>query len=46
MQPIANFLLRGVGISPAFEGQSIPAMVYMIFQAMFACLTPGKLKRL
>lgn len=38
----AHFLLRGVGVAPAFEGQTIPAMVYMIFQAMFACLTPGK----
>ncbi|KAI8143364.1 ammonium transporter AmtB-like domain-containing protein [Fennellomyces sp. T-0311] len=36
-----NFLMRGVGIKPAFEGQTIPAMVYMIFQAMFACLTPA-----
>ena len=33
--------MRGVGIKPAFEGQTIPAMVYMIFQAMFACLTPA-----
>ncbi|KAI7884909.1 ammonium transporter [Lichtheimia hyalospora FSU 10163] len=36
-----HFLLRGVGVAPAFEGQTIPAMVYMIFQAMFACLTPA-----
>ncbi|KAI9315280.1 ammonium transporter AmtB-like domain-containing protein [Dichotomocladium elegans] len=36
-----HFLLRGVGLAPAFEGQSIPAMVFMVFQAMFACLTPA-----
>ncbi|KAG2221497.1 hypothetical protein INT45_008822 [Circinella minor] len=36
-----NFLMRGVGIAPAFEGQTIPAMVYMLFQGMFACLTPA-----
>lgn len=37
----ANFLLRGVGMKPALEGQTIPATAYMIFQAMFAALTPG-----
>ncbi|KAI9489082.1 ammonium transporter AmtB-like domain-containing protein [Zychaea mexicana] len=36
-----NFLMRGVGVKPAFEGQTIPAMVFMIFQSMFACLTPA-----
>lgn len=34
--------MRGVGMAPAFEGQTIPATVFMIFQAMFACITPGK----
>jgi ammonia channel protein AmtB len=37
----ANFLLRGVGMKPALEGQTIPATAYMIFQAMFAALTPA-----
>lgn len=37
----ANFLLRGVGTKPALEGQTVPALAYMIFQAMFAALTPG-----
>ncbi|KAI8080672.1 ammonium transporter AmtB-like domain-containing protein [Gilbertella persicaria] len=37
----AHFLLRGVGIQPAAEGQSIPASAFMIFQAMFAAITPA-----
>ncbi|KAG1452648.1 hypothetical protein G6F56_007761 [Rhizopus delemar] len=37
----ANFLLRGVGTKPALEGQTVPALAYMIFQAMFAALTPA-----
>jgi ammonia channel protein AmtB len=28
-------------MKPALEGQTIPATAYMIFQAMFAALTPG-----
>ncbi|KAI8975768.1 ammonium transporter AmtB-like domain-containing protein [Mycotypha africana] len=38
---IAHFLLRGVGSKPAFDGQTIPASAFMIFQAMFACITPA-----
>lgn len=38
----ANFLLRGVGLEPAMEGQTIPASAFMIFQVMFAAITPGK----
>lgn len=34
-------MLRGVGLQPAMEGQTIPASAFMIFQAMFACLTPA-----
>ncbi|KAG2215340.1 hypothetical protein INT46_011710 [Mucor plumbeus] len=37
----AHFLLRGVGMEPAVEGQTIPASAFMIFQAMFAALTPA-----
>jgi ammonia channel protein AmtB len=37
----ANFLLRGVGMEPAMDGQTIPASAFMIFQAMFAAITPG-----
>lgn len=29
-------------MEPAVEGQTIPASAFMIFQAMFAALTPGK----
>ncbi|OBZ88070.1 Ammonium transporter 1 [Choanephora cucurbitarum] len=36
-----HFLLRGVGTKPAFEGQTIPASAFMIFQAMFAAITPA-----
>ncbi|KAI9319918.1 ammonium transporter AmtB-like domain-containing protein, partial [Dichotomocladium elegans] len=36
-----HFLLRGVGFAPEYEHHTIPAMVFMIFQAMFACLTPA-----
>lgn len=39
---LAHFLLRGVGMEPAVEGQTIPASAFMIFQAMFAAITPGK----
>jgi Amt family ammonium transporter len=38
---LANFLLRGVGLKPALPTHTIPASAFMIFQAMFACLTPG-----
>lgn len=41
MYVIAHFLLRGVGMKPAFPGQTIPASAFMIFQAMFAAITPG-----
>ncbi|KAI8885211.1 ammonium transporter [Backusella circina FSU 941] len=37
----ANFLLRGVGLKPALPTHTIPASAFMIFQAMFACLTPA-----
>ncbi|KAI8350169.1 ammonium transporter AmtB-like domain-containing protein [Blakeslea trispora] len=37
----AHFLLRGVGTKPAIEGQTIPASAFMIFQAMFAAITPA-----
>ncbi|EPB90792.1 hypothetical protein HMPREF1544_02370 [Mucor circinelloides 1006PhL] len=37
----AHFLLRGVGMEPAVEGQTIPASAFMIFQAMFAAITPA-----
>jgi len=40
---LAHFLLRGVGIEPAAEGQTIPASAFMIFQTMFAAVTPGKM---
>jgi Amt family ammonium transporter len=29
-------------MKPAMEGQTIPASAFMIFQAMFAAITPGK----
>lgn len=28
-------------MKPAFPGQTIPASAFMIFQAMFAAITPG-----
>lgn len=37
----AHFLLRGVGMKPALPGQTIPASAFMIFQAMFAAITPA-----
>ncbi|CAO3677370.1 unnamed protein product [Umbelopsis ramanniana] len=37
----AHFLLRGVGIAPHVTAQTIPAGCFMIFQMMFACLTPA-----
>ncbi|KAL0095423.1 ammonium transporter AmtB-like domain-containing protein [Phycomyces blakesleeanus] len=36
-----HFLLRSVGVQPHLESQTIPQSVFMIFQAMFACITPG-----
>ncbi|KAI9361343.1 ammonium transporter AmtB-like domain-containing protein [Pilaira anomala] len=36
----AHFLLRGVGMEP-IPGQTIPASAFMIFQAMFAAITPA-----
>ncbi|KAI8881161.1 ammonium transporter [Backusella circina FSU 941] len=36
-----HFLLRGVGRAPQYEGQTIPAFAFMIFQCMFAAITPG-----
>ncbi|KAG2212249.1 hypothetical protein INT47_001608 [Mucor saturninus] len=35
-----HFLLRGVGMKP-IPGQTIPASAFMIFQNMFAALTPA-----
>lgn len=32
-------------MEPAVEGQTIPASAFMIFQAMFAAITPGKKKK-
>jgi hypothetical protein len=32
-------------MKPAMEGQTIPASAFMIFQAMFAAITPGKLQK-
>ncbi|KAI8390946.1 ammonium transporter AmtB-like domain-containing protein [Radiomyces spectabilis] len=36
-----HFLLRGVGQAPQLPSQTVPASVFMIFQAMFACITPA-----
>ncbi|CEG68897.1 hypothetical protein RMATCC62417_05065 [Rhizopus microsporus] len=36
-----HFLLRGVGMRPALPEQTIPASTFMIFQAMFAAITPA-----
>ncbi|KAI9027330.1 ammonium transporter AmtB-like domain-containing protein [Phycomyces nitens] len=36
-----HFLLRGVGELPQIASHTIPASAFMIFQAMFACLTPA-----
>ncbi|KAI7872996.1 ammonium transporter AmtB-like domain-containing protein [Spinellus fusiger] len=38
---VSHFLLRDVGQKPQFETHTIPASVFMIFQAMFACITPA-----
>ncbi|KAG1220428.1 hypothetical protein G6F68_021201 [Rhizopus microsporus] len=38
----AHFLLRGVGMKPALPEQTVPASTFMIFQVMFAALTPGQ----
>lgn len=32
-------------MKPALPGQTIPASAFMIFQAMFAAITPGILSR-
>ena len=40
---LAHFLLRGVGMKPALPDQTIPASAFMIFQAMFAAITPGRI---
>ncbi|KAI8884242.1 ammonium transporter [Backusella circina FSU 941] len=37
----AHFLLRGVGTKPASPQQTIPASAFMIFQCMFAAVTPA-----
>ncbi|KAI9250021.1 ammonium transporter AmtB-like domain-containing protein [Sporodiniella umbellata] len=37
----ANFLLKDVGMKPALDGQTIPGLAFMIFQAMFAAITPA-----
>ncbi|EIE79668.1 hypothetical protein G6F46_009172 [Rhizopus delemar] len=37
----AHFLLRGVGMKPALPEQTVPASTFMIFQVMFAALTPA-----
>jgi Amt family ammonium transporter len=39
---IEHFLLRGVGRAPQMAGQTIPASAFMLFQCMFAAITPGK----
>jgi Amt family ammonium transporter len=39
---LGHFLLRDVGRAPQYEGQTIPAFAFMIFQCMFAAITPGK----
>ncbi|KAI9473979.1 MAG: ammonium transporter AmtB-like domain-containing protein [Benjaminiella poitrasii] len=36
-----HFLLRGVGKAPHLEGQTIPASAFMLFQCMFAAITPA-----
>ena len=39
---LANFGLRGVGFAPdPAYAATIPALVFMIFQAMFAIITPA-----
>ncbi|KAI9267557.1 ammonium transporter AmtB-like domain-containing protein [Helicostylum pulchrum] len=37
----AHFLLRGVGRAPQFPDQTIPASAFMLFQCMFAAITPA-----
>ncbi|CAO3630523.1 unnamed protein product [Mucor fragilis] len=36
-----NFLLRGVGREPQIAGQTIPESAFMLFQCMFAAITPA-----
>ncbi|KAI8084352.1 ammonium transporter AmtB-like domain-containing protein [Gilbertella persicaria] len=36
-----HFLLRGVGRKPQIPGQTIPASAFMLFQCMFAAITPA-----
>lgn len=36
-----HFLLRGVGMRPQFPEQTIPASAFMLFQCMFAAITPA-----
>ncbi|RUP49881.1 ammonium transporter AmtB-like domain-containing protein [Jimgerdemannia flammicorona] len=37
----AYVALRGVGLAPHVGAPTIPASVFMIFQMMFACITPA-----
>ncbi|KAG0193550.1 hypothetical protein DFQ28_004670 [Apophysomyces sp. BC1034] len=37
----AHFVLRDVGQRPQLDSQTIPASAFMIFQSMFACITPA-----
>ncbi|KAI7907839.1 ammonium transporter AmtB-like domain-containing protein [Cokeromyces recurvatus] len=36
-----HFLLRGVGKAPHLTGETIPASAFMLFQCMFAAITPA-----
>ncbi|KAG2209541.1 hypothetical protein INT47_008385 [Mucor saturninus] len=37
----SHFLLRGVGRAPQYPEQTIPAAAFMLFQCMFAAITPA-----